>query len=246
MDTNSKTTALICAAPMLMALLALAPNFAAAQTLDTVQITGGDLSGGGAPLQGGITGDGFSASLSGYPLVMYAGGQLGSGGVFDFSMALSPPAGRDQGLYMSSINGPSASALVGLAPIVPNPLYPYFQETGGITTPLIDITGAGSYSAPFTLSAEVAYGVPGTTTPEGYVDIVGTGIVKIDIRPANCDSGACGPLTFGDVDFKFGSSAPMMAPEIDPNSAASALTLLVGGILVLQSRRQSRGMRRRC
>ena len=245
MNTYSKwLTALFGAASTLVAMLALFPSVAAAQNLGTYQITGGDLAGGGAPLQGTVTGSGFTGSLFGYPLVMYAGGQLGDGGDFDFSMALSPPPGRDQGLYMS-IGGPSDLALEGLVPIHnSNPLFsPYIQESGGITTPLIDITGAGTFSAPFTMSAEVAYGAPGTTVPEGYADFVGAGTVTVDVRPPNCDSGACGPLTFFGVDFSFApssssSSPPTMAPEIDPGSAASGLTLLLGGLLVLRGRRQ--------
>jgi len=240
MNTDSKwLTSLFGAASSLVAMLALFPSVAAAQNLGTYQITGGDFSGTGAPLQGTITGNGFAGTLMGYPLVMYAGGQLGNGGAFDFSMALSPPAGRDQGLYMS-IGVPGDLALQGLVPIYySSPLFPFIQESGGITTPLIDITGAGTFSAPFTMSAEVAFGAPGTTVPEGYVDFVGAGTVTVDVRAPDCSSGACGPLTFADVDFSFLSpSTPTMAPEIDPGSAASGLTLLLGGLLVLRGRRR--------
>jgi hypothetical protein len=240
MKTYSKSPKFVFgAASTLLAMLALFPIVAAAQNLGTYQITGGDLSGSGAPMQGTITGNGFSGTLIGYPLVMYAGGQLGHGGAFDFSMALSPPPGRDQGLYMSLV-GPSDLALEGLVPIYnSNPLFPYLQESGGITTPLIDITGAGTFSAPFTMSAEVAFGAPGTTVPKGYVDFVGSGTLTVDIRAPDCSSGACGPLTFEDVDFSFlSSSTPTMAPEIDPGSAASGVTLLLGGLLVLRGRRR--------
>jgi hypothetical protein len=240
MNTDSKRlTFLFGAASTLVAMWALFPSVAAAQNLGTYQITGGELAGAGAPLQGTITGNGFTGTLNGYPLVMYAGGQLGHGGAFDFSMALSPPAGRDQGLYMSLV-GPSDLALQGLVPIYnSNPLFPYLQETGGITTPLIDITGAGTFSAPFTMSAEVAFGAPGTRVPEGYVDFEGAGTVTVKVRAPDCSSGACGPLKFADVDFSFlSSSTPTMAPEIDPGSAASALTLLLGGLLVLRGRRR--------
>ena len=236
MKTHSKSpTFLFGAASTLVAMLALFPIFAAAQNAGTYQITGGDLSGSGAPLQGTVTGNGFSGTLNGYPLVMYAGGHIQVGGN-DFSMALSPPAGRDQGLYMSLV-GPSDLALEGLVPLFnSSPLIPYLQESGGITTPLIDITGGGTFSAPFTMSAEVAFGAPGTTVPEKYVDFVGAGIVTVDVRPPDCGSGACGPLTFAEVDYKF-SPSPTMAPEIDPGSAASGLTLLIGGLLVMRGRR---------
>jgi hypothetical protein len=110
--------------------------------------------------------------------------------------------------------------------------------TGGITTPLIDITGAGTFTAPFTMSSEVAFGAPGTTLPEGYADFVGAGIVTVDILPATCSSnGACGPLRFADVDYKF-STTPTIAPEIDPSSATSAIALLLGRLLILKSRRR--------
>jgi hypothetical protein len=237
MNTYSKwLTAPFGATSTLVAMLALSPSVAAAQNLGTYQITGGDLGGPPTILQGPITGNGFAGTLMGYPLVLYAGGQLGNGGDFDFSMALSPAAGRDQGLYMSIV-GPSDLALQGLVPLYYSNV-PSIQETGGITTPLIDITGAGTFSAPFTMSAEVAYGAPGTHRPEGYADFEGAGIVTVDIGPAICSSnGACGPLRFADVDYKF-STTPTMAPEIDPGSAASALTLLFGGLLILQGRRR--------
>jgi hypothetical protein len=240
MNTYSKLlSSLFGAVSTLVAMLALFPIAAAAQNLGTYQITGGDLAGTGAPLQGSVTGNGFAATLIGYPLVMYAGGQLGQGGAFDFSMALSPPPGRDQGLYMALV-GPSDLASQGLVPIYnSNPLFPYLQESGGITTPLIDITGAGTFSAPFIMSAEVAFGAPGTTVPEGYVDFEGAGTVTVKVRAPDCSSGACGPLTFADVDFSFLSpSTPTMAPEIDPSSATSGLTLLLGGLLVLRGRRR--------
>jgi hypothetical protein len=239
MSTDSKRlTFLFGAASALVATLALLPSIAAAQNLGTYQITGGDLAGGGAPLQGTITGNGFTGTLNGYPLVMYAGGHIQVGGN-DFSMALSPPPGRDQGLYMALV-GPSDLASQGLVPInYSSGFVNYLQETGGITTPLIDITGAGTFSAPFIMSAEVAFGAPGTTVPEGYVDFEGAGTVTVKVRAPDCSSGACGPLTFADVDFSFLSpSTPTMAPEIDPSSAASGLTLLLGGLLVLRGRRR--------
>jgi hypothetical protein len=245
MNTYSKwLKALLNAASTVVAMLALFSSVAAAQNLGTYQISGGDLAGTGAPLHGTVTGNGFTGTLDGYPLVMFAGGQLGNGGDFDFSMALSPPPGRDQGLYMSIV-GPSNLALEGLVPIHnSNPLFsPYIQESGGITTSLIDITGAGTFSAPFTMSAEVAYGAPGTTLPEGYVDFVGAGTVTVAVRSPTCVSGACGPLRFSKVDYSFAPS-PTMAPEIDPSSAASGLTLLLGGLLVLRGRREhSMGVR---
>jgi hypothetical protein len=241
MNTNSgKLAPLFGAAVTLVALFAPLPIVAAAQDLGTYQITGGDLAGCCANLQGtiaGTAGGGFTGTLFGYPSVLYAGAKLGDGGDFSFSMALSPPPGRDQGLYMSIV-GPSNLAAENLVPVDYSGLYsPYIQESGGITTPLIDITDGGTFSAPFTMSAEVAYGAPGTTVPLGYADFVGAGTLTVDVQPPQCSGGACGPLTISYVDYSF-APHPVAAPEVDPGSAASALTLLLGGLLVLRGRRQ--------
>jgi hypothetical protein len=39
----------------------------------------------------------------------------------------------------------------------------------------------------------------------------------------------------------WGGHGPVAAPEIDPASASSALTLLLGGLAVVRSRRAARG-----
>ncbi len=39
----------------------------------------------------------------------------------------------------------------------------------------------------------------------------------------------------------WGGNGPVAAPEIDPASASSALTLLLGGLAVVRSRRAARG-----
>jgi hypothetical protein len=52
-----------------------------------------------------------------------------------------------------------------------------------------------------------------------------------------------GPVVFGEglVSYAAGTwSAPTAAPEINPASAASGLTLLVGGLAVLRGRRPQR------
>jgi hypothetical protein len=219
-----------------VAMLALSPIFAGAQDLGTYQILGGDLAGGGANLTGTFAGNGFLGTLYGYPLPMYVPAMNSfRGGDLDFSMELSPPAGRDDGLYMSMISGPIDLAAEGLSPVhYSGPYSPYIQESGELATPLIDVTGPGAFSVPFTMSADVGYGAPGTTVPAGYVDFVGAGTVTFDVLPQQCNNGACGPMVISHVDYSFAQ-----APELDPASFSGALMLLGGGLLVLLGRRPS-------
>ncbi len=144
-------------------------------------------------------------------------------------MVISPPAGRDQGLYLNSISGPIALTAQGLFPVVG----PFgIQETGELASSLIDITRAGTYMAPFTMSADVPYGAAGATSPKGYVNFVGRGTVTVDIAPAQCSGGACGGMHVSHVDYKF-----VQAPELDPASLGGALMLVGGSLLVIRGRR---------
>jgi hypothetical protein len=233
MNTNSQRLTTVLG---VTALVALFPIVAAAQVLGTYQITGGDWAGTSSPLQEGtVTGNGFTGTLEGYPLPLYHGFVLTEGDI-DFSMAFSPPAGRDNGAYLLIV-GPSDLASEGLVPVYySNGESPYIQESGEIAAQ-VDITGAGTFSAPFTMSAEVAYGAPGTSTPLGYADFVGSGTLTVAVQPPQCSDGACGPLTISNVDYSF-ATPPAAAPELDPGSAGSGLTLLLGGLLVLLGRRK--------
>jgi hypothetical protein len=213
---------------VLVGVLILFPIFANARDLGTYQITGGDLSGGGAPLQGTIAGNGFTGSIFGYPLALYSGGAT-YGGSTDFSMEVSPPIGRDQGLYIAT-SGPVALTKRGLSPFYS---FGGIRETGELTTGLVDITGPGIYTTSFTFSADLAYGKAGARGPAGYADFIGSGTVTVDVTPGVCSSGGgCGPMHFSYADYNFAQ-----APELDPNSLVSALMLLGGGLLVFRGRR---------
>jgi hypothetical protein len=214
---------------VLVAMFVLFPLVAAAQNLGTYQITGGDLLA-GANL-GYLAGNGFTATIEGYPLPSYNQSAGIHAGEYDFSMAFSPPAGRDNGVYFT-VPASSNLARNGLVPVYYSNFYPYIQESGEITTSLVDITKAGTYSMPFTMSVDVAYGAAGTSLPKGYVDFMGGGTVTVDVAPATCYGGACGPMHISSVDYSFAR-----APELDPGSVTSALMLLGGGILVLRGRR---------
>lgn len=224
------------AAATLLALCAV-PVATAAQNLGPYQITTGDISGSAANLSGNISGAGFSGTIVGYPELLYAPAlNTFHGGDVDLSMTFSPPPGRDFGAYLS-LSGPNDLALQNLVPVhYAGVLSPYIQESGSILVSSIDVTGAGIFTAPFTLSAQLAYGAPNTTVAEDYVDFEGTGIATLSIEPADCSRGACGPLKVANVDYRFNN--PMAAPELDPRSAASGLTLLLGALLLWRGRRR--------
>jgi hypothetical protein len=215
------------------AILALFPIAAAAQ----YQITGGDISGTGANLQGSVTGNGFAGTIFGYPEPLFSGALNNfHGGDLDFSMAFSPPPGRDWGAYLA-ISGPSDLAQQGLVPVhYAGPYSPYIQESGGIVTPLLDITGAGIFSVPFTLSAELGYGLPNTSVPKEYVDFMGTGTVTVDVQAPSCANGICGPLSISQVDYKF-----TQTPELDPAYIGNAMAILAGSLMVFRGRRRRAG-----
>jgi hypothetical protein len=213
-----------------VAMLALLPILAGAQNLGTYQITAGDLPGDAVNLVGNITGNSFSGTLVGYPEPLYDDGAAGVSGETDFSMAFSAPAGRDFGIYLT-ISEPSDLSQEGLVPTdLPGFLSLYAKEDGEITTPLMDITQAGTYSVPFAMSADVYYGAPGSTVPTGYADFVGSGTLTVDVAAPFCADGACGPMYVTSVDYHF-------APELDPASLSGAVTLLVGSVMVLRGRR---------
>jgi hypothetical protein len=48
----------------------------------------------------------------------------------------------------------------------------------------------------------------------------------------------CLPWPFQSVCFPIGGSGPTAAPEIDPASAMSGVSLLIGGLAVLRGRRK--------
>lgn len=211
-----------------VAIFALFPIFAAAQNLGPFQITSGDLmeTDGSA-----VSGTGFTAEMSAAPeLLSYPELDLFHGGTpsLNFCFGCGLP-GTDDGVGTLTVTGLSDPALAGLVQVFGPEGY---LETGGLTvSPTIDVTGAGTYSAPFTMSADLAYGPPNATAPTEYVDVVGHGTVTLDVAPATCYSGgACGPLQISSLNYNF-------APELDPGSVGSALMLLGGGLLVLRGRR---------
>jgi hypothetical protein len=216
-----------------VAMLALFPIFAAAQGLSTLEITSGtDVAFGGVPsaTNGELYGNGFSGYLyAGPELISYPPVTLFYGGPASFSFCFGCGLpGTDDGVGSFGVTPSSDSPLAGLVQTFgPNG----DVETGEVTVAPIDVTGAGTYSAPFAMSAVLAFGPTYTAPPTDYVDYVGMGTLTLDVGPATCYSqGYCGPLQIESVTYTF-------APELDPAPLTGALTLLAGGLLVLRGRR---------
>jgi hypothetical protein len=203
---------------VLLAALALLPSLAVSQVdLGTYQITSGQLAGARANMEGSFAGNGFAGSLIGYPAQMYD--NIVDLGENAFSMAISPMAGRDNGLYL--IPG----SIDGLVPVFGPDGY---EQSGELTTGSVNVTGPGIYTTSFTMSADVDYGAPGATSPSAYVNFVGSGTFTVDVGQT-CSGGVCSWLYVSYADYAF-------APELDPASLETALTLLVGGLMVLRGR----------
>jgi hypothetical protein len=210
----------------LFPILAAAQGWTGAQDLGTYQITSGTISNGG-----GVSGNGFTGAIGGgpeflsYPIVNNFYGGIPS---LNFCFGCGLP-GTDDGvgsMYVTGLNDPKLAGLVQVFG------FEGYLESGELTvSPTIDITGAGTYSAPFSMSADLAFGPSRTATPTKYADFVGNGTVTLDIaRPMCYSNGICGPLRVTSVGYTF-------APELDPASLSGALTLLGGGLLVLRGRR---------
>jgi hypothetical protein len=167
---------------VLVAILTLFPVLAGAQELGLFQITGGDIS---VESGGEIFGNGFTGGVGGGPELLSGPGQqhfYGGGASLSFCFGCGLP-GTDAGVGSLVIAGLNDPALAGLVQVrdFDGPV-----ESGELLAGVDDVTGAGIYSAPFTLSADLAYGLPNATVPEGYVDFVGHGTVTLDVAPAQC------------------------------------------------------------
>jgi hypothetical protein len=230
MNTNSRRlTALFGVA----ALVALFPIVAGAQDLGPYQITGGNITGANFGASGNVSGDGFTATFAGGPELLSTPFGNGYSGVVPLNVCFGCGLlGTDDGVGSLTITGLSDPALAGLVELPGLEGGPL--ETGELTvSPGIDVTAAGTYSSPFTLSLRAAYGPPGSTTAIQYVDITGSGTVTLDVSSYPNPSG---PFITDSVTYSF--APPAAAPELDPGSAASGLTLLLGGLMVLRGRRK--------
>jgi hypothetical protein len=164
----------------LFPILAAAQGFTGAQDLGTYQITGG------TSQSGAVYGNGFTGGL-------YAAPEFLSAPELDNFRGGTPPLsfcfgcglpGPDDGVGVLSVTGLNNPAMAGLVQVFGPEGY---LETGELTvSPTMDVTGAGTYSAPFTMSADLAFGPPNAAVPEGYVDFVGHGTVTLDVAPAQC------------------------------------------------------------
>jgi hypothetical protein len=215
-----------------VAMLAVFPILAAAQDFGPYHITSGDFSAGGyfAQLSGTASGNGFTAGIAGGPEFLSYPGVLPTDSLsFCLGCGL---LGTDDGsgnLYVTGLNNP---ALVGLVQVFSRGTGSNL-ETGEFTVSPIDITGTGTYTALFTMSADLAFGPSHNAAPTEYADFVGHGTVTLDVGPPDCPygpGGPCGPPRAVSIDYHF-------APELDPASLSGALTLLCGGLLVLRGRR---------
>jgi hypothetical protein len=235
MGTSSRRIAPLCAAAAtLVVVFAMIPNIAAAD-IGPLQITSGDLI---FTNTSAVSGNGFTADITAAPELLSNSETIspGSAPLLNFCFGCGLP-GTDDGVGTLGITSISDPALTGLTQIFGPEGY---VESGGLTVsqPFV-VTGPGIYSAPFTLAAKVDYGPPGSMTDSQatqFVDIVGSGTVTADfVTLANQD----GRLAAESLEYSFvPPSPPARAPEIDPGSAASGLTLLLGGLLVLRGRRQ--------
>jgi hypothetical protein len=210
---------------VLVAILALFPILAAAQNLGTYQITSGTISGDGS---GEISGSGVTAEL-------YAAPELLSSPTENYFQGGSPPLsfcfgcglpGTDDAV--GAISGFQSSDPTGnLAQIFGEEGY---MESGTLTVSSMNVTGAGTYTAKFALSAQIDLAAPGSTTPTNYVDLIGNGTVTLDVGAPTCYVPGFCPVPIESVTYTF-------APELDPASLGGALTLLVGGVMVLRGPR---------
>jgi hypothetical protein len=210
---------------VLLAALALLPALATAQVdLGTYQITSGseDVIGGGE--RGTFAGNRFTGTIQGYPGPFYGLGRSLFFGENDFSTLIEPIPGNDEAFYLQ-LSGINTGSYVPLT--VPSGL---LDEYGQMSTPLIDVTGGGTYTDTFTLSADLYYGQPGSQTESAYINVVGHGTFTFDVvTPPGCIDPSCS-MQITSLKYTF-------APELDPTSLASALTLLGGGLLVIRGRR---------
>jgi hypothetical protein len=215
---------------VLVAMFALFPILASAQDLGTYRITSGTVVSESGEVSGnGFTGGGLFAApelLAEPEESLFRGGapQLS----FCFGCGLPGP---DDGVGVLSVTRLNNPALAGLVQVMgPEGLL----ETGELTVaPTIDVTGAGIYRAPFTMSADLALGRSRMGTPTEYANFVGNGTVTLDLGPARCPNGPgqlCGPMQIESLVYTF-------TPELDPAALSGALTLLGGGLLVLLGRR---------
>jgi|SRR5215469_4798453 len=209
---------------------------AAAKDLGPYQITSGDIQGADS---GVVSGKGFTGGLFAgpeglsYPLV---DDFFGGTPRLSFCFGCGLP-GTDDGVGVLTAARLSNPALRGLVQVSrgEGPI-----ESGELTvSPTIDVTGAGTYSAPFTLFARLAYGAPNTTVPEQYVDFVGVGTVSITYAARSCGVLSC-PLRYENSDYVFKHvHGTVAAPELAPSEVA-ALMLLYGATAVIRRRRAMR------
>jgi hypothetical protein len=210
-----------------VAVLALFPILAPAQDLGTFQFTSGNISVGNNTE---ISGNGFTGIVEGGPELLSAPGLAnfhGGSPSLNFCFGCGLP-GTDDGVGSLVLTKLSNPALAGLVQVFGPEGY---LENGEVTVSPIDVTGAGTYTAAFTMSDDLAFGPSRTGAPTEYADFVGTGTVTLDVTAADCTrGGACGPLQITSLNYA-------LAPELDPASLSGAMTLFVGGLLVLRGRR---------
>jgi hypothetical protein len=231
----------------LAAILALLPIVATAQSVASAQTQTYQITSGSYVMQnplgavGGFAGNGFAATFlnGGGPEIFstYYDGYIYAGeanGALNFCFGCNLP-GTDDGVAELSVPKLNDPAVAGLVQSFGSEGY---VESGGLTlSQTIDVTGPGIYKSAFTISADIGYGPSEDAPPTKYVDFVGHGTVTVDVGPEQCVTPpniGCSPYQIKSVAYTFA------APELDPTSLGSALTLFAGGLLVIRSQR-SRG-----
>jgi len=108
----------------------------------------------------------------------------------------------------------------------------------------------GSFSGSIDLNLSNYLGVPFASNIDesgsvAFFNQNGLGVNEIDtLQAINAQGNNTGSIYFS-IDHAFAVPVPVRAPEIDPASAASGLTLLLGGIAVIRGRRVNRMIGRR-
>jgi hypothetical protein len=196
-----------------------------------------------------LTSQAFTAS-AGTPLQFSFNFVTSDGGNSDYAYAnlvaitgdSQPSIGGTIGVLFDARAEPSGTIAPGVG--LPTPL-------ATLTPSSVPIIPGGPSWAPLGSSSGQCYdaGCGFTGWIQSTYDIAAAGTYELQFGVTNWlntgyDTGlAFDGITVGGAPIVSAGGGPMSAPEIDPASAASGLTLLLGGLVVLGGRRQTKQVR---